>query len=124
MGHDYRRQDHLQKRGRLKAHSEPIPESNNSCSHGAGRRMSRTRPRKQFSRADLLAQTEGVGCCKDKGVLDEIPSVYKDIDEVMDNQADLVAVVTTLKQLLCAKGQAGWHDHTAVKRLLDRVNDQ
>ncbi len=104
MGHDYRWQDHLQKRGRLKAHLEPIPESYNSCSHGTGWRRSRTRARKQFSRADLVAQTEGVVCRKDKGVLDEIPSAYKDIDEVMADQADLVAVVTTLKQLLCAKG--------------------
>ena len=80
------------------------PESYNSCAHGAGRRMSRTRARKQFSRADLAAQTKGVACRKDKGVLDEIPGAYKDIDQVMANQADLVEVVTTLKQVLCAKG--------------------
>ncbi len=80
------------------------PESFNSCAHGAGRRMSRTQARKQFSRADLAAQTEGVACRKDKGVLDEIPAAYKDIDEVMANQADLVEEVTTLKQVLCAKG--------------------
>ncbi len=80
------------------------PESYNSCSHGAGRRMSRTQARKQFSQADLANQTRGVLCRKDKGVLDEIPGAYKDIDEVMAEQADLVEVVTTLKQLLCAKG--------------------
>ena len=80
------------------------PESFNSCAHGAGRRMSRTQARKRFSRADLAAQTEGVACRKDKGVLDEIPAAYKDIDEVMANQADLVETVTTLKQVLCAKG--------------------
>ncbi len=80
------------------------PESYHSCSHGAGRRMSRTRARKQFTRADLLAQTKGVVCRKDKGVLDEVPAAYKDIDEVMAQQADLVEVVTSLKQLLCAKG--------------------
>ncbi|UCH63981.1 MAG: RtcB family protein [Fidelibacterota bacterium] len=79
-------------------------ESYNSCSHGAGRRMSRTRARKQFSRADLVAQTEGIVCRKDKGVLDEVPAAYKDIDEVMAHQADLVEEVTSLKQLLCAKG--------------------
>ncbi len=64
----------------------------------------RSQARKRFSRADLAAQTEGVACRKDKGVLDEIPAAYKDIDEVMANQADLVAAVTTLKQVLCAKG--------------------
>ncbi len=80
------------------------PESYCSCAHGAGRRMSRTRARKQFTPADLVAQTRGVVCRKDKGVLDEIPSAYKDIGEVMADQADLVEVVTTLKQVLCAKG--------------------
>ncbi len=75
-----------------------------SCAHGAGRRMSRTQAAKQFSIADLAAQTEGVVCRKDRGVLDEIPGAYKDIDVVMANQSDLVEVLHTLKQVLCVKG--------------------
>jgi len=75
-----------------------------SCAHGAGRRMSRTAARKQFSREDLVDQTEGVECRKDKGVIDEIPGAYKDIDQVMENQVDLVETVHTLKQVLCVKG--------------------
>jgi len=75
-----------------------------SCAHGAGRRMSRTAAQKKFSIEDLARQTSGVICRKDKGVLDEIPGAYKDIDEVMANQADLVEVVHTLKQVLCVKG--------------------
>jgi tRNA-splicing ligase RtcB len=75
-----------------------------SCAHGAGRRMSRAAARKKFTPADLAAQTEGVECRKDRGVVDEIPGAYKDIDEVMDNQADLVETVHTLKQVLCVKG--------------------
>ncbi|MGH8709377.1 MAG: RtcB family protein, partial [Burkholderiales bacterium] len=79
-------------------------ESFQSCAHGAGRRMSRTQAQKQFSIADLAEQTTGVVCRKDKGVLDEIPGAYKDIDEVMANQSDLVEVLHTLKQVLCVKG--------------------
>jgi tRNA-splicing ligase RtcB len=75
-----------------------------SCSHGAGRRMSRTAAKKKFNRFDLAAQTEGVECRKDGGVVDEIPGAYKDIDTVMANQTDLVAVVHTLKQVVCIKG--------------------
>ncbi|GAA3580259.1 RtcB family protein [Marinobacter xestospongiae] len=75
-----------------------------SCSHGAGRTMSRTQAKRQFNRADMEAQTLGVECRKDKGVLDEIPGAYKDIDEVMANQSDLVEVVHTLKQVVCVKG--------------------
>ena len=75
-----------------------------SCSHGAGRRMSRTKAKKQFNRTDLESQTQGVECRKDKGVIDEIPGAYKDIDQVMANQTDLVEVVHTLKQVLCVKG--------------------
>jgi len=80
------------------------PESFHSCAHGAGRKMSRTAAEKQFTVADLSEQTEGIVCRKDKGVLDEIPSAYKDIDTVMANQEDLVVVVHTLKQFLCIKG--------------------
>ncbi len=79
-------------------------ESFDSCAHGAGRRMSRTAANKQFSPADLARQTEGVICRKDKGVVDEIPGAYKDIDAVMANQADLVEVLHTLKQVVCVKG--------------------
>jgi tRNA-splicing ligase RtcB len=79
-------------------------ESFHSCAHGAGRKMSRNAAQKKFSTADLEAQTEGVICRKDKGVLDEIPGAYKNIDEVMANQSDLVEVVHTLKQVLCVKG--------------------
>jgi tRNA-splicing ligase RtcB (3'-phosphate/5'-hydroxy nucleic acid ligase) len=79
-------------------------ESFHSCAHGAGRRMSRNAAQKAFSLDDLKSQTEGVICRKDKGVLDEIPGAYKNIDEVMANQSDLVEVVHTLKQVLCVKG--------------------
>jgi tRNA-splicing ligase RtcB len=79
-------------------------ESYCSCSHGAGRRMSRTQARNTFTVADLVQQTQGVECRKDKMVLDEIPSSYKDIDEVMANQRDLVEVVHTLKAVICVKG--------------------
>ncbi len=79
-------------------------ESFNSCSHGAGRRMSRTEAKKRFTKQDLEQQTIGVECRKDKGVVDEIPGAYKDIDKVMRNQRDLVEVVAELKQVVCVKG--------------------
>lgn len=79
-------------------------ESFTSCAHGAGRRMSRTAAEKQFTQDDLKQQTAGVICRKDKGVIDEIPGAYKDIDQVMANQSDLVDVVHTLKQVVCVKG--------------------
>jgi tRNA-splicing ligase RtcB len=75
-----------------------------SCSHGAGRVMSRAEAKRRFSIADLVAQTEGVECRKDESVIDEIPSSYKNIDQVMANQTDLVEVVHQLKQVLCVKG--------------------
>jgi tRNA-splicing ligase RtcB len=80
------------------------PQSFHSCSHGAGRRMSRTEAKRRFNRFDLAEQTKGVECRKDGGVIDEIPGAYKDIDQVMANQTDLVEVVHTLKQVLCVKG--------------------
>ena len=80
------------------------PQSFHSRSHGAGRRMSRTEAKRRFNRFDLAAQTQGVECRKDGGVIDEIPGAYKDIDQVMANQQDLVEVVHTLKQVLCVKG--------------------
>lgn len=79
-------------------------DSFSSCSHGAGRKMSRTAARKRFGRSDLLEQTKGIECRKDSGVIDEIPCAYKDIDSVMVNQSDLVEVAHTLKQVLCIKG--------------------
>lgn len=80
------------------------PESFNSCSHGAGRKMSRRRARQEFTEKDMAEQTMGVECRKDKDVVDEIPGAYKDIQEVMDNQADLVEPIYELKQILCVKG--------------------
>jgi tRNA-splicing ligase RtcB len=80
------------------------PESFNSSAHGAGRRMSRTAAEKQFTEADLARQTDGVICRKDKGVVDEIPGAYKDIDVVMENQNDLTETLHTLKQVVCVKG--------------------
>ena len=75
-----------------------------SSAHGAGRRMSRTAATRRFTEADLARQTEGVICRKDKGVVDEIPGAYKDIDEVMANQRDLTEILHTLKQVVCVKG--------------------
>lgn len=80
------------------------PESFNSCSHGAGRVMSRTKAKKAFNIKDQVAATQGVECRKDESVIDEIPHAYKDIDKVMDAQKDLVEVVHTLKQVVCVKG--------------------
>ncbi len=80
------------------------PESFESCSHGAGRAMSRTAARKRFSLADHIAATEGVECRKDKDVIDETPAAYKDIDAVMAAQSDLVEVAHTLRQVVCIKG--------------------
>jgi len=79
-------------------------ESFQSCSHGAGRTMSRSEAKRRFSLADHVAATEGVECRKDQGVIDETPAAYKDIDAVMAAQRDLVAVEHTLKQVVCVKG--------------------
>ncbi|ARN18497.1 RNA-splicing ligase RtcB [Piscinibacter gummiphilus] len=80
------------------------PESFESCSHGAGRVMSRTKAKKLFTVEDHVKATEGVECRKDADVVDEIPMAYKDIDAVMAAQQDLVEVVHTLKQVVCVKG--------------------
>ena len=80
------------------------PESFASCSHGAGRAMSRTKAKKVFTVVDHAQATEGVECRKDIDVLDETPGAYKAIDDVMAAQADLVEVVYTLKQVVCVKG--------------------
>jgi len=79
-------------------------ESFHSCSHGAGRRMSRGEAKRTFTLDDLQAQTAGVECRKDEGILDEIPGAYKDIDQVMENQKDLVEIVAQIKQVMCIKG--------------------
>jgi tRNA-splicing ligase RtcB len=80
------------------------PESFNSCSHGAGRTMSRTEAKRRFTVQDAKDATAGVECRKDEGVIDEIPMAYKDIDAVMRAQSELVEVVHTLKQVVCVKG--------------------
>lgn len=80
------------------------PDSFHSCSHGAGRIMSRTQAKKEFTLEDHAKATEGVECRKDDGVLDETPGAYKNIDDVMAAQEDLVEVVHTLKQVICVKG--------------------
>lgn len=80
------------------------PESFHSASHGAGRRMSRGQAKREFSVEDLIEQTAGVECRKDQGVVDEIPAAYKNIEEVMAYQSDLVSIVAELRQVLCVKG--------------------
>lgn len=80
------------------------PESFNSCSHGAGRGMSRHEAKRRFTVEDHIRMTEGVECRKDRDVIDETPSAYKPIDAVMAAQADLVEIVHTLKQVVCVKG--------------------
>lgn len=75
-----------------------------SCSHGAGRKMSRTQAAKTISIEDHISATSGVECRKDKDVIDESPGAYKDIDAVMAAQSDLVEIVHTLKQVVCVKG--------------------
>lgn len=80
------------------------PESLYSASHGAGRRMSRTAAKKAFTVDDLRAQTDGVECRKDAGVVDEIPGAYKDLNQVVQAQSGLVEVVTHLRTVLCVKG--------------------
>jgi tRNA-splicing ligase RtcB len=80
------------------------PDSLYSASHGAGRKMSRGKAKRAFTVEDMEKQTAGVECRKDEGVIDEIPGAYKDIDQVMAYQKDLVEVVAELKQVLCVKG--------------------
>jgi tRNA-splicing ligase RtcB len=80
------------------------PLSFHSCSHGAGRRMGRKAAKRTYNLDDFHEQTQGVECRKDEDVIDEIPGAYKDIDQVMADQTDLVEPVHTLKQVLCVKG--------------------
>ena len=79
-------------------------DSFHSCSHGAGRTMSRNEAKRRFTVDDHARATEGVECRKDLGVLDEIPGAYKSIETVMKNQQDLVEVVAEIKQVVCVKG--------------------
>jgi tRNA-splicing ligase RtcB len=79
-------------------------DSFHSCSHGAGRRMGRTEAKRRYTAADLEAQTAGIECRKDAGVVDEIPSAYKSIEAVIAAQRDLIDVVHELRQVLCIKG--------------------
>ena len=80
------------------------PESLCSCSHGAGRAMSRTEARRRFTVEDHARMTDGVECRKDADVIDETPAAYKPIEAVMAAQADLVEIVHTLRQVVCVKG--------------------
>jgi tRNA-splicing ligase RtcB len=80
------------------------PDSFMSCSHGAGRTMSRTEAKRRFTVSDHVAATAGVECRKDEGVIDETPAAYKSIEAVMDAQKDLVDVVHRLRQVVCVKG--------------------
>ena len=80
------------------------PESFESCSHGAGRAMSRGEAKRRFTLADHERATQGVECRKDKDVLDETPGAYKPIEAVMQAQQDLVEIVHTLRQVVCVKG--------------------
>jgi len=80
------------------------PESFCSCSHGAGRIMSRTEAKRRYTVEDHVAATQGVECRKDAGVIDETPAAYKSIDAVMEAQKDLVEIVHTLRQVVCVKG--------------------
>jgi tRNA-splicing ligase RtcB len=75
-----------------------------SCSHGAGRVMSRGAAKKAFTSIDVEKQTAGIMCRKDDGIIDELPGAYKNIDQVMENQKDLVKIVAELRQVLCVKG--------------------
>ena len=75
-----------------------------SCSHGAGRVMSRTKAKEMVTVEEHVKATEGVECRKDAGVVDETPSAYKDIEAVMSAQSDLVEIIYTLKQVVCVKG--------------------
>jgi tRNA-splicing ligase RtcB (3'-phosphate/5'-hydroxy nucleic acid ligase) len=95
--------------GSMGAHSYIVrgkgnPESFHSCSHGAGRAMSRNEAKRRFTLADHARMTEGVECRKDKDVIDETPAAYKPIEAVMKAQADLVDIVHELHQVVCVKG--------------------
>jgi tRNA-splicing ligase RtcB len=95
--------------GSMGAHSYIVrgkgnPESFESCSHGAGRRMGRKEAERRLTLADLQRETAGIECRKDAGVLDEAPSAYKSIEAVMAAQSDLVDIVHEVRQVICVKG--------------------
>jgi tRNA-splicing ligase RtcB len=75
-----------------------------SCSHGAGRVMSRSKAKQAFTLEDVELQTDGIVCRKDEGIIDELPLAYKNIDTVMEHQKDLVKIKAQLRQVLCVKG--------------------
>jgi tRNA-splicing ligase RtcB (3'-phosphate/5'-hydroxy nucleic acid ligase) len=79
-------------------------QSFDSCSHAAGRVMSRTKARRVVTLDEHIADTKGVSCSKDESVIDESPRAYKPIEAVMAAQADLMEIVHTLKQVVCVKG--------------------
>jgi tRNA-splicing ligase RtcB len=79
-------------------------ESFQSCSHGAGRAMSRNEAKRRFTIDDHIKATAGVECRKDAAVIDETPMAYKNIDDVMNAQKDLVVIAHTLRQVVCVKG--------------------
>lgn len=79
-------------------------ESYYSASHGAGRKMSRTKAKKAYTTVDLENQTKGIECRKDAGIVDEIPAAYKDIDDVIEAQENLITPVARLRTLMCVKG--------------------
>lgn len=83
---------------------EALMQAMNSCSHGAGRAMSRTEAKRRFTLEDHAAAVAGVECRMDADVIDETPMAYKSIDDVMAAQADHVHIVRTLKQIVCVKG--------------------
>src|SRR6202000_2350637 len=85
-------------------HGKGNPESFNSCSHGAGRAMSRAEAKRRYTVADHIAATQGVECRTDEDVINETPMAYKSIDAVMEAQKDLVDIVHTLRQVVCVKG--------------------
>ena len=80
------------------------PLAYDSCSHGAGRRFSRNEARRRFTMKDFAREMQGVECRHSEALIDELPSAYKDIDQVMDDQKDLVEIVATLKQVVSVKG--------------------
>jgi tRNA-splicing ligase RtcB len=80
------------------------PEAFCSCSHGAGRAMSRGEAKRRFTVEDHARATEGIECRKDASVIDETPMAYKPIDQVMAAQRDLVDIVHELRQVVCVKG--------------------
>ena len=97
------------------------PESFMSCSHGAGRAMSRAEAKRRFTIEDHKRMTEGVECRKDAEVIDETPAAYKPIEAVMAAQSDLVEIVHTLDQVVCVKGECGFQNEAKMKKEAGQV---